>query len=91
MREVKQASAQHQAASLALDLRVILCYLIVAFVVTDIQQVFDIVLHGNAPWLSSPVALLAASGHVTSQKLKDSLPKIYSSDPRLMADHDNFV
>jgi hypothetical protein len=26
---------------------------------------------------------------VTIQKLKDSFPKIYSSDPRLMADHDN--
>jgi hypothetical protein len=47
----KQASAQHQAASLASDIRVILCYLIVAFVINDIQQVFDIVLHDDAPWL----------------------------------------
>jgi hypothetical protein len=37
--EGKQASAQHQAASLASDIRVILCYLIVAFVINDIQQV----------------------------------------------------
>jgi hypothetical protein len=46
-------------------------------------------LHDNAPLLVTPVALLAASGHVTAQKVKDSFPKIYSSDPRLSADDDN--